>query len=439
MLVLLALAGTGTWIALDRGLDSNIRAALNARADELATAVSAGARLEATRQGTLRLAEPDETFTQVIASDGRVLYQSGGAATESILSEAERERAAAGSIETVVAAVPGLDHRVRVVARQVSDEDQTVVVAAASLEDRDEAVALLARALAVGGPLAVGLAALLGYLLAAGALAPVDRMRREADQISGERSGLRLSRPLADDELRSLADTFNALLERIDAGRERERGFIADASHELRTPLGILTAEIELALAGERSPGELRAALTSAAEETDALAALTSDLLTLARVEDGRIPLRREHVEMAALVTAAADALRETAGADGREIAVDAPGPLWAEVDHRRIDQACRNLIGNALVHGEGRVAVSLTADADAIVIAVEDDGPGADPDVRDSVFERFSRAAAARGRPGSGLGLAIVRAIAQAHHGDVRLGAGSRVVLRIPRGPGPM
>ncbi len=433
MLVLLTLAGLGMYISLARGLDGNIRAALNARADDLATAVAGGAQLESGRPGSLQLAEPDETFTQVIRADGSVLYQSGAAAPGPVLSAEDRIRAGQEPVEQVVAEIPGLEHRVRLVARPVSADDDTVVVAAASLEDRDETLQLLAQALAIGGPLAVALAALLGYLLAAAALSPVDRMRREAAEISGERAGLRLSRPAADDELRRLADTLNDLLARIDSGRERERGFIADASHELRTPLGILKAEIELALTGERSPDELRAALLSAAEETDALTDLTSDLLTLARAEDGRIPLRREVTDLSALLAEVIDTQRDSPQARGREFVLRAPAELRAGVDQLRVRQAVRNLVGNAVVHGDGRITVSVRRLGGGIEIAVEDAGAGIPAEFRDSAFERFSRASTARGRPGSGLGLAIVRAVAEAHGGEARLGEGSRVEIVIP------
>ena len=81
------------------------------------------------------------------------------------------------------------------------------------------------------------------------------------------------------------------MLDRVDAALERERAFVADASHELRTPVAILKAEIDLALAGERSPEELRAALASAREETERLARLADDLLVLARMDDGRMPI----------------------------------------------------------------------------------------------------------------------------------------------------
>lgn len=433
MSVLLTLAGLGMYISLARGLDGNIRAALNARADELAAAVAGGAQLESGRPGSLQLSEPDETLTQALRPDGRVLYSSGAAAPGPVLDARDRARAMDGPVERVVDEIPGLEHRVRLVARPVSAADDTIVVAAASLEDRDDALQLLTQTLAIGGPVAVALAALLGYLLAAAALSPVDRMRREAAEISGERAGLRLSRPTADDELRRLADTLNALLIRIDSGRERERGFIADASHELRTPLGILKAEIELALTRERSPDELRAALASAAEETDALVDLTSDLLALARAEDGRIPLRREDADLSALLAEVIDSHGDTLPASGREFVLHAPAELRAEVDPLRVRQAVRNLVGNAIVHGDGRITVSARRLGGAIEIAVEDAGPGIPVEFRDSAFERFSRAPAARGRPGSGLGLAIVRAVAEAHGGEARLGEGARVELLIP------
>ena len=435
MLMLLALAGAAMYIALSRGLDGSIRAALKARADELATAVAAGADLDSARPDGLQLAESDETFTQVLRADGTVLYQSTAMDVGPVLDAAERVQAAGGPLERDTGPIAGLERRVRLVARPVSGVDDTIVVAATSLEDRDDAVGLLARALLIGSPAAAALAALLGYLLAAAALSPVEGMRRDAAQISGERSGLRLTRPAADDELRRLADTLNQLLERVDSARERERGFVADASHELRTPLGILKAEIELALSRERSPAELRAALASAGEEADALADLASDLLVLARAEDGRIPLERTLVNLGNLVSEVAAAVAPGAADQDRNVDVEVAGDVIVDADAARLARAVRNLLDNALVHGVGRIAVAVRRRGDLAEIVVADDGPGMPDAFREAAFDRFSRADAARARSGSGLGLAIVRAVAEAHGGTARLGPGSEVRIEIPAG----
>ena len=138
------------------------------------------------------------------------------------------------------------------------------LVVGASLEDRDEALDELLAQLLVVGPLALLLASGAGYFLAAAALRPVESMRREAAEITGDAAGRRLPLPRARDEIHRLGETLNDMLGRLQESLTRERRFVADASHELRTPLALLQTELELALRHKRTPGELEDALRSA-------------------------------------------------------------------------------------------------------------------------------------------------------------------------------
>ena len=128
---------------------------------------------------------------------------------------------------------------------------------ALSLEDRDDTLHSLLGQLLVVGPLALLLASVGGYFLAAAALRPVEAMRREAEAVSAAEPGRRLTLPPANDELRRLCGDAQQMLARLEAALERERRFVADASHELRTPLAMLRAELDLALRRERTPEEL--------------------------------------------------------------------------------------------------------------------------------------------------------------------------------------
>ena len=153
-------------------------------------------------------------------------------------------------------------------------------------DDRQEALDSLGRLLLIGGPVALALASLAAYVAAAAALRPVERMRRRAAEIHAGEPGARLPVPPADDEIGRFGTTLNGMLERLDSSYARleqslarEREFVSDASHELRTPLATLKAELDLALRGERDAADLRAAVGSAAEETDRLIRLAEDLL----------------------------------------------------------------------------------------------------------------------------------------------------------------
>jgi two-component system OmpR family sensor kinase len=286
----------------------------------------------------------------------------------------------------------------------------TLVVGQAT-DDNEESLTTLRLLLGIGLPIALILASLAGYAVAAAALRPVEAMRRKAADVSDERPGERLPIPPADDEIRRLGETLNAMLARLEAALERERGFVADASHELRTPLASLKTELELALRHDRTPDELRQALRSASEETDRLSRLADDLLVLARSDRGTLPLRQEKI-------AARELLDRVAAQFQPNVDVDVPDGLQLTGDRLRLEQALGNLVANAITHGAGAVKMSARGEDGTVELHVEDDGPGIPPDFAERAFERFTRADEARGGANAGLGLAIVAAIARAHGG---------------------
>ena len=303
-------------------------------------------------------------------------------------------------------------------------------------QQRSESLQDLLELLLLSGPVALVLASLAAYWVAAAALRPVEAMRARAATISAAEPGERLPVPPSHDEVARLGTTLNAMLERLGEALEHERAFVADASHELRTPLAILRTELDLALAEGRSPDELRAALASAAEETDRLTQLAEDLLTIAQTERGELPLRLERVELREVLEGVQRRFSRRAEEEGREIAVDGP-PLEIRADRLRIDQAVGSVVDNALRYGAGEVSISLAAaPEDTVEICVRDPGPGFPPDFLARAFERFSRASHNDG--GSGLGLAIVQTVARAHGGEARAAnaedGGAEVRLTLPR-----
>jgi signal transduction histidine kinase len=229
------------------------------------------------------------------------------------------------------------------------------------------------------------------------------------------------------------------MLARIGDSMERERAFVADASHELRTPLAILRAELDLALAQGRSPDELRAALASAAEETDRLTQLSEDLLTIAQTERGELPLRLEALRVGDAFETVERRFARRAAEAGRRIEVGDGGELTPRADRLRIDQAIGTLVDNALRYGAGTIALSARRAGDAVEVHVTDEGAGFPPDFLPRAFERFSRAPGVRG-DGSGLGLAIVATVAEAHggHADAanRPAGGADVRIVLPQSP---
>jgi signal transduction histidine kinase len=434
MIVILGLAALFTYARVDSDLNEGLDENLSSRADDVAALVSTGGSRPPELQAQ-RLVEGEDAFSQVLSPDptgASVIASTLPGGTGTPLSADEVERAAGGPVLLSDREVPGIASEARILARPVTaGDEQLIAVVGATTEDLTETLDGLLYTFLIGAPLALALASGLGYLLAGRALAPVEAMRGRAAEITLEHSGERLPLPRADDEIHHLGETLNTMLDRIEASLERERVFVADASHELRTPLAILRTELELAERQQRSPEELRGAIASAGEEVDRLSRLAEDLLVIARSDQGRLPIKREPVELQRLLEDVRKRFAHRAGVSGDSIEVSASQGARAELDPMRIEQALGNLVDNALRHGGGMVTLGASADGDGAEIWVEDEGPGLG-EFADRAFERFTRADEGRTGGGAGLGLAIVRAIARAHGGDARA-EGSRIVLTIP------
>jgi two-component system OmpR family sensor kinase len=315
--------------------------------------------------------------------------------------------------------LPGRKGEWRVLA-QPAPSGNGVAVLARSLVPRNESLDHLRHELLIFLPLALLAASLGGYALAAGALRPVEDLRRRAEAVTpGEPSKLPV--PPAGDEVSRLAVTLNDMLARLQAAVEHERRFVADASHELRTPLALLRTELDLALRRPRSQEELESALRSAAEETQRLSRLADDLLLIARADEGSLPIRLEVVAAGDLLADAAVRFEGRANRLGRDLRVEETA-LHVNADPLRVGQALVNLVDNALTHGGGTVELAAEKRDGFVELHVRDGGFGFPDDFRARAFDRFSRADEARSRGGSGLGLSIVELVARAHGGGAGL-----------------
>jgi two-component system, OmpR family, sensor kinase len=261
-------------------------------------------------------------------------------------------------------------------------------------------------------------------------------MRARAEEISIAAPDERLPVPATRDEVARLGETLNEMLARLGDALARERAFVADASHELRTPLAILRAELDLALAEGRTPDELRAALASAAEETDRLTQLSDSLLTIAQTERGELPLRIEPLRLGDTFAAVERRFARRADEAGRRIEIGDGDEVGLSADWLRIDQAIGTVVDNALRYGGGTIVLSARRTGEMVEIHITDEGEGFPPDFLERAFERFSRAPGIR-VGGSGLGLAIVATVAAAHGGSAhaanRPEGGADVWLVIP------
>ena len=318
----------------------------------------------------------------------------------------------------------------------VSTGTGSIAVVARSLAPRADSLEHLRHELVIFLPLALLAACFGGYGLAAGALRPVEVLRRRAQAVTADEPAV-LPVPPGGDEISRLAVTLNDMLARLHAAFVHERRFVADASHELRTPLALLQTELELALRRPRSREELEDALRSAAEETQRLSRLAEDLLLIARADQGTLPIRREAVDADELLADVAARFATRAASLGRELRVE-PSDLRLDVDPLRIEQALGNMLDNALAHGAGAVELRAERAGESVELHVLDEGNGFPADFRERAFDRFSRADEARSGAGSGLGLSIVELVALAHGGDAgvrnRPQGGADVWLSLPR-----
>jgi two-component system OmpR family sensor kinase len=421
---LLVLAGAGLFVYLRLAADLN--ESIDASLDVRSRALGAAVRRADPAAGGGALGQPEETFAQVLAADGRVLFAAGGVRGPALrASELRAVHERAVRLERRVAGVEGTT---RILARSLGG--RTVVVGQ-SLDDRDNALGGVVASFAIGGPLAVLLASALGYALATAGLAPVEAMRRRAAEVSLARDDERLPLPAAHDEVRRLGQTLNDMLDRLRQSFERERRFVADASHELRTPIAVVKTELEGALRTRDYGPDVRDALVAAVEECDHLAQLAEDLLVIARADEGHLPVRREALAVRSVLEGVRDRFADRAAQLDRRISVEAPADVYVQADPLRARQALGNLLDNALRHGVGDVVLRARRTGAGVELEVADGG-GFRSDIAGRAFERFAAADGARTGRHAGLGLAIVRAIAEAHGGAATIVPGPGATVRV-------
>ena len=289
-------------------------------------------------------------------------------------------------------------------------------------------------ALVAAGALVVTTA--LGWWLAGRVLRPVHELTATAQRITDTDLAARI--PVeGDDELAHLGQTFNAMLDRLEAGFGSQRAFLNDVAHELRTPITIARGHLELL--GD-DPAERAEAIALVTDELDRMARYVDDLLVLAKAEQPRF-LAARPIDVGELALDWLTRVEALADRRWRLDAVPEPGAAICEADPDRLTQAVLNLVGNAVEHTgpDDEIGIGVDVVDGWCRIRVRDTGPGVDPAVRHRIFERAARAPGSRAaRPeGSGLGLAIVAAIAHAHEGRAEVadtpGGGATFTLALP------
>jgi signal transduction histidine kinase len=284
----------------------------------------------------------------------------------------------------------------------------------------------------------------LGWLIAGRVLQPVHRMTTTAKRLSESNLHERIGLDGPDDELKELADTFDAMLSRLESAFDSQRRFVADASHELRTPLAIIRAEVDVTLADpDATPEELRAMAETVRDATQRSELLIDSLLVLARSDSPS--LDAEPTDLATLARSAAGRLELEAQTRALDIELTLE-PAVVLGDRALLDRLVGNLVENAARHNieSGWITIETDRSDGRVSIRVANSGARLDPANVDTLFDRFHRTNETRshGATGFGLGLSIVSAVADAHHAQIHAEAlpdgGLTVTVDFPAVLGP-
>lgn len=323
--------------------------------------------------------------------------------------------------------------------------------------DANDQLGRLLITLVVGNLVTLAIALTGGMWLADQALRPVKTITQTAREISDSDLSKRLHLP-GRDELTELGNTFDDMLDRLQAAFERQRQFTADASHELRTPLTIIDLETSRMLSGKRSMEEYERVLKNIKSENKSMIRLVTNLLELARMDAGQLSLKLEPVDLAELASEVIERMAPLAKAQGVSLIVGELPETLLTGDSTLLSQMVSNLVENAVKYSssvaEPRVEISTGSGDEAgqsvAWLKVSDNGIGIEPDNLEHIFDRFYQVDASRTRmdgqeeeaaqsesSGTGLGLAIAQWIARAHKGEIRvestLGQGTTFEVNLP------
>jgi len=281
-----------------------------------------------------------------------------------------------------------------------------------------------------------------GAFLAARALRPLRSLTRTVREIQ-ETAKFSMRTPVsgAGDELDELARVFNAAMARIERLLRTMRDSLDNVAHDLRTPMTRLRNRAQHCLEANSDPNALQEALIGCVEESDRVLEMLNTLMDIAEAEAGLTRIPTNPVSAADLVAKACDLYSEVAEDRGLAVTTDVPADLWMKGDPILLGRAVANLLDNALKYTPrgGGVHIAARPDGAHVRLSVADTGPGISPEDLPKVWERLYRGDKSRSERGLGLGLSFVKAIVEAHGGEVTadsaVGAGAKFSLLLPSG----
>jgi heavy metal sensor kinase len=273
-------------------------------------------------------------------------------------------------------------------------------------------------------PFVIVSSGLAGIFLAKVVLTPVDRMIETIRRISAENLRLRVKVPTTNDELQSLAETFNGMLDHLEQSFSSQRHFIEDLTHELKTPLSVLKGELEVTLKKLRSAQDYEAILHSSLEEVNRIIKISENLLLLARFDSETMSIEKSPLDLPELVAEILTEMKVLAQAKEVHLLVTGREPAVVHGDVARLRELFVNVLDNAVKYtpSKGTVTVSVGRAPGYAKVSVADTGKGIPEDILPRIFDRFFRGERDSGQAGFGLGLPIAMAIAKAHQGKIEV-----------------
>ena len=385
--------------------------------------------------------EAEQVFLRLWSDDGRQLAAtdlSSWPGLENVPVQALRQ--VAGDHGPIVETVnlPALEHDVRRIIGTIGPG--VVLEIGLSLEDDEELVATilhgflatLAAVFVLGGPI--------GWFMARRALRAIDKVTRTANEISLGALDRRVPVGSQGDELDHLAQTFNTMLDRIQALIVGMREMTDNLAHDLRSPLARMRAAAEMSLTGDERKADRGALAVNIIEECDRILDIINTTLDIAEAESGAAKLKISDVDLVDVVLDACDLFQTVAEDNQVAVTTELPTTCHVPGDRQRLQRVIANLLDNALKYtpAAGRVAISLIEDGSQVKLSITDTGVGISAHELSRIFERFYRCDRSRAQGGNGLGLSLALAIVRAHGGDISvtstLGQGSTFTVVLTR-----
>ena len=267
------------------------------------------------------------------------------------------------------------------------------------------------------------LSAIGGYIITKNAFTPIEKIRRIAEKINeGNDLSQRINLGKGDDELHTLANTFDIMFDRLQTSFENEIQFTSDVSHELRTPITVILTQAEYGKDSISSVEEAQKSFGIIEKEGQKMSKLVSQLLTLARMERGRQKLNIENINLSELLEMIIETQTLSAKTKNIKFVTKIIPEIYANIDEMMIMRVFTNLISNAISYGKqnGTVTVELFLQKNRIVSKISDDGIGISEDKLDKIWLRFYQVDPSKNGDNSGLGLSMVKKIIELHKGEI-------------------